>query len=60
MSGCCFVEVGGHSDALYARPDCWSCAKTSTDGAATFSATRFLLAQARAENTEISSASAGI
>jgi len=52
-------EVCGHIDRLHARSDCRWCVETSTDGAATFSTTRVVSAEARPENTEIPSASPG-
>jgi len=55
----CVLKVGGNIDRLHARPDYSRCAKTSTDGAATFSTAWILLTEARAENTEISPTPSG-
>ena len=53
------LKVGGNIDRLHARPDCRRCAKTSTDGAATFSTAWIVPTEARAENTEISPTPSG-
>jgi len=59
LSAVWMLQVCRNTDWLYARPDRRCCAETSADGAATFSTTWLLSAEAGAENTEISPTSSG-